>query len=237
MRFLTINGSARGTKGVTQRMLDAFCGGLIDGGAEVESVQVKGLKIAPCLACLHCMHKTPGRCIQRDDMDGVYEQLKAADALVLGAPVYIDGMSAQLKAVLDRCTCAIRPDIEVDDLGRVRHPMAWYLPTDFYLISTCGFPEPRNFEPLIATFRANARNFDCRAVAEMCVPGSIGLQIEPKLLEPHLTLLRRAGREAAASGGINPALLADINRPPLSVDQYRALARQYAAIARKKQEA
>ena len=235
MQVLAINGSARGKKGVTQRMLDAFCGGLINGGAEVDMLQVKGLDIAPCRACLHCMHKTPGVCIQRDGMDAIYGQLKAADALVLGAPVYIDNMSAQLKTLLDRCTCAIRPDIEVDGLGRVRHPMTWYMPRDFYLVSTCGFPEPLNFEPLIATFRANARNFDCQAKAEMCIPGSIGLQIDPALLEPHLKLLRQAG-EQAAMGDIHPALLAAINRPPLSVDQYRELARKYAEIARKKRE-
>ena len=148
MQVLAINGSARGKKGVTQRMLDAFCGGLINGGAEVDMLQVKGLDIAPCRACLHCMHKTPGVCIQRDGMDAIYGQLKAADALVLGAPVYIDNMSAQLKTLLDRCTCAIRPDIEVDGLGRVRHPMTWYMPRDFYLVSTCGFSRAAEFRAL-----------------------------------------------------------------------------------------
>ena len=69
----------------------------------------------------------------------------------------------------------------------------------------------------------------------MCIPGSIGLQIDPALLEPHLKLLRQAG-EQAAMGDIHPALLAAINRPPLSVDQYRELARKYAEIARKKRE-
>ena len=48
----------------------------------------------------------------------------------------------------------------------------------------------------------------------MCIPGSIGLQIDPALLEPHLKLLRQAG-EQAAMGDIHPALLA-AHQPPTS---------------------
>jgi len=128
-------------------------------------------------------------------MAQVYDEgLKQADLLVLASPVYTDGMSAQLKAVIDRSICAMQPFLKPDGEGRLRHPLWWPLPWSFLLVATCGFPEPKTFAPLVAAFRAQAANFGTRALAEVCVPGSI---VRPQALEGHLDLLHRAGRELA----------------------------------------
>ena len=83
MRVLALNGSARGTKGITHRLLAALGRGLAQGGARLETISVSDLEIAPCLACLVCMHKTPGVCAQKDGMDEIYPLLRRADVLVL----------------------------------------------------------------------------------------------------------------------------------------------------------
>jgi putative NADPH-quinone reductase len=233
MQVLLLNGSARGDKGVTGRLSRALTAGLEEGGAMVEALLVKELEVAPCRACLGCMHKHPGRCVQRDDMDRVVPLLKAADLLVLAAPVYTDSMSAQLKAVMDRCICSMQPFLFADKTGRTRHPMAWDMPGKMALLSTCGFPEPETFEPLVATVRAQAANFGGECVAELCVPGAIALQMDPGALEPHLELITQAGRELAAQGRVNPVTLAAVNRPPLSVDRYCQLAARYEAWCQK----
>jgi hypothetical protein len=238
MRVLAINGSARGDKGVSQRLLAALGEGLEAGGAQLEIIQAGKLKVSPCVACLSCMLKTPGVCAQTgkdgDGMAQVYEGLKRAGLLVLASPVYTDGHSAQLKAVIDRCICAMQPFLAADAAGRLRHPLWWPLPRDFLLLSTCGFPEPETFAPLIATFRAQAANFGARALAEICLPGSLALQMRPQALEGHLALLRQAGEELARAGEIPAPLLVRLNQPPLGRDEYLEICRDYEEVCRQR---
>ena len=235
MRALIINGSARGAKGVTAKLAGALAEGLVRGGASVDSLFVADMDIAPCTACLSCMHLNPGHCAQRDDMDLVVPLLKQADLLVWAAPVYTDTMSAQLKAVMDRTICSMQPFLMSDDAGLTRHPMAWDMPKQVMLVSTCSFPEPATFEPLVATIRSQAENFGGRCVAELCVPGSLAIQVEPSVLKPHLALISQAGEEVAQEGRVRPGTLAAIKRPPLSVDRFRELAGRYEQWCRKKQ--
>lgn len=233
MKAVALNGSARGKKGVTWRLLDSFLKGLSEGGATVKDVQLKEMTISYCKACLTCMHKTPGQCAQRDDMDQIYPLLKESDLLVMGTPVYTDNMSAQMMTVINRCICGMDPFLRVDSANRVRHPYSWPMPSKFFLISTSGFPEMETFQPLIATFRAQAANFGCEPIGEICIPGAIALQMAPHLLEPSLTKIQEAGKILALKGKIEPTLLKEISRPIVSVEQYREISAKYEAWARK----
>ena len=71
-----------------------------EAGAQTELVSVIGKNIAPCDACGSC-GKT-GVCHIQDDMQSIYQELEAADAIILGSPVYFGTVSAQAKAVMDR---------------------------------------------------------------------------------------------------------------------------------------
>ena len=71
-----------------------------EAGAQTELVSVVGQNIAPCDACGSC-GKT-GVCHIQDDMQSIYQQLEAADAIILGSPVYFGSVSAQAKAIMDR---------------------------------------------------------------------------------------------------------------------------------------
>jgi multimeric flavodoxin WrbA len=233
MKVIALNGSARGKKGVTWRLLDSLLKGLSDGGAAVRDFQINEMNISYCRACLTCMHKTPGQCAQRDDMDQLYPYLRESDLLALGTPVYADSMSAQLKTVMDRSICGMDPFLRLDAANRVRHPFSWTMPSKFLLVSTSGFPEKETFLPLIMTFRANAANFGCQSIGEICIPGSIALQMTPQLLEPCLDKIRQAGKMLALHGEIEPTLLEDINRPVVTVDQYLEISAKYEAWAKK----
>jgi hypothetical protein len=234
MQVLALNGSARGGKGVTARLLAALAQGLEQGGAQVRVLEVAKLQVAPCRACLKCMLKTPGVCAQDDDMGRIYPALKAADLLVLAAPVYTDNMSAQLKAVIDRCISCMQPFLVRGPDLRVRHPLNWSMPRDMLLLSTSSFPEPETFAPLIATFRAQAANFHSRSVGELCLPGSLALQMQPQRLEAHLELLTSAGQHLAQDGQIPLPLSMRINRPPLSLDEYLEICQDYEAACQKR---
>ncbi|MGB9629284.1 MAG: flavodoxin family protein [Thermodesulfobacteriota bacterium] len=233
MKVIALNGSARGKKGVTWKLLDSLIRGLSEGGATVKDFQLKEMNLSPCRACLTCMHKTPGQCAQRDDMDQIYPFLKESDLLVMATPVYTDNMSAQMKTVMDRCICGMDPFLRLDSANRVRHPYSWSMPSKFLLVSTSGFPEVESFFPLMITFRSQAVNFGSEPIGEICIPGSIALQMEPSLLDPPLQRIQQAGSQLAHNGKIEPSLLEEINKPIVTVEQYLEISKRYEAWARK----
>jgi len=233
MKVIALNGSARGRKGVTWKLLDSLLRGLSEGGASVRDIQLKDMNISYCRACLTCMHKTPGQCAQRDDMDQLYPLLRESDLFIMGTPVYTDNMSAQMKAVMDRSICGMDPFLRLDSTNCVRHPYSWTMPSKFFLVSTSGFPEKETFLPLIMTFRAQAANFGCESIGEICVPGSLALQAAPQLLGPRLDKIQQAGKMLALHERVDTTLLEEINRPLMTREQYLEISAKYEAWARK----
>jgi len=70
-------------------------------GLDTRFFTVRGKRISFCLQCDYCIeHK---ECVSRDDMQELYTMLKSADGIVIATPVYNGGVSAQTKAVMDRC--------------------------------------------------------------------------------------------------------------------------------------
>ncbi len=234
MNALMLNGSPRGAKGVTGKLLQSLANGLVAGGASVTEFRVAQMQIRPCKACLSCMHKHGGACAQKDDMEQVYERLKVSDLLVLGTPVYTDNMTAQIKAVLDRSVCSIQPFLVKDRAGRIRHPRWWHMPAKFLLVATCGFPEKETFDPLIATVKAQAANMSAELIGCVCVPGSIALQVEPSKMAHHLELLSRLGSVIARTGAADPELMDALNTPPVTVAEYLTIAASYETWCRRK---
>jgi len=102
MKIVALMGSPR-KRGNTDLLVEAFSEGARSKGAKVEKVWLNDLKIRGCQACLAC-HKT-GRCKQKDDMTGVYDKLREADAWAIATPVYWWGPTAQIKAAIDRWYC------------------------------------------------------------------------------------------------------------------------------------
>ncbi len=71
-----------------------------EGGAETELVLLADKNIAPCDGCEACNETSV--CRIKDDMQPIYQQLEAADAIILGTPVYFGNVSAQAKTIIDR---------------------------------------------------------------------------------------------------------------------------------------
>ncbi len=94
-----IVGSPR-RNGNTEILVDEALKGAKDAGSDTSKVILDTLDIRPCKGCFAC-DKT-GVCVQKDDMPGLVEQMKASQVWVLGTPIYWWGPSAQFKAFLDR---------------------------------------------------------------------------------------------------------------------------------------
>lgn len=220
MNAVIINGSARGTKGITNRLLTSFATGLQDSNCIIHLHNLNELNIDHCKSCFHCMHNKPGICSINDDMINIYEDLKTSDLLVVGTPLYTDTMSSRMKIFFDRCIAAMQPFIHEDTQGRFRHSFTWRMPKYFILISTSGFPETENFKALELTVKAQAYNFGSEFIASLCIPGSLGLQMEISLLETHLDLIRQAGAEFGSQKTIPQNLVNSINIPVLSKEEF-----------------
>ena len=100
MRILGIMGSPR-IGGNTDLLLDAALSGARSQGAEIEKIVVDRLNISPCREHYSCLKD--GNCLIRDDMDALYPKLLEVDGIVVASPMFFYGITAQLKALIDRC--------------------------------------------------------------------------------------------------------------------------------------
>ncbi len=100
MKILGIMGSPR-IKGNTDLLLDEALKGAQSQQADVEKLVVDKLKISPCREYYGCLRD--GNCVIKDDMDEIYPKLLSVDGIIVASPMFFYGLSAQLKALIDRC--------------------------------------------------------------------------------------------------------------------------------------
>lgn len=108
VEILVLNGSPR-PRGNTAQMVAAFREGAESAGHAVHVVDVCRKQIKGCLACEYCHGKGRGECVQKDDMQEVYDLLKTANMLVIASPIYYHGLTGQVKCVIDRFYSALYP--------------------------------------------------------------------------------------------------------------------------------
>ena len=99
IHVLGVSGSPR--VGATHRLVQAALLGAEEvPGTTTEFVPLAGKEIHGCTGCGECARL--GRCVIDDDMQPLYDRLIAADAIILGTPVYYGSASALLKAFMER---------------------------------------------------------------------------------------------------------------------------------------
>jgi multimeric flavodoxin WrbA len=102
MKVAAFNGSPK-KEGNTYQALRMVCDELENRGIETEIIHVGAKTVAGCTACGSCGRNKNEKCIMNDD--GVNEWIqvmKKADGILLGSPVHYSGISATMKAFLDR---------------------------------------------------------------------------------------------------------------------------------------
>ena len=101
MKIVAILGSPHGVKGATGVLLAEAVRGARQAGAEASVLSLAELDVGPCRACDAC-HKT-GVCPWKDDFNAVKSAMIDADGIIMASPNYIVSVSAQMKALMDRC--------------------------------------------------------------------------------------------------------------------------------------
>ena len=90
-------------------------------------------------------------------MQQIYARLKQADILVVASPVYFYGISAQLKALVDRLHTPMRNDFAIRKLGLI-------------LVGAASLPDL--FDPILLQYRMILRFFNLEDIGTVLVSGA-----------------------------------------------------------------
>ncbi|CDD35642.1 putative uncharacterized protein [Roseburia sp. CAG:309] len=115
--IVVLMGSVR-KGGNTDLLVQAFAEGA-EKNNTVEIIFAADYKVNPCIGCNTCFEREGNRCFQEDDMQEIYEKLKVADVLAIASPVYFYGVSAQLKAIIDRMHTPMRNEFRIKKLALI----------------------------------------------------------------------------------------------------------------------
>jgi len=118
MLLLGLQGSPR-KKGNTNFLLSAFMREAEQLGAQTIVIDVDKKNIVPCREYTVC--EKNGFCPIKDDMKTeIYSLLRQADIVVMASPVFFYNVTAQLKALIDRCQTlwARKYKLRLTDPGR-----------------------------------------------------------------------------------------------------------------------
>lgn len=164
LKVLGIAGSPR-RDGNTDHLLQQVMDGASSQGAKTKTVILSELNISPCRHCDGCI-KT-GKCVIDDDMQWLHTDLRETDSVVLASPIFFMGVTAQTKAMIDRCQAlwvikyvlkirvATNPDRERNGI----------------FISVGGTKLRNLFEPAAATVKSWFTTLDIKYAGELVISG------------------------------------------------------------------
>ena len=109
MNVLGIDGSGRGG-GNTAVLVRGFLDGAREAGCRTEMFPLADWRIGGCTACKAC--KKTQRCVLDDDMRRFYQVAPETDVLFLASPIYLDHITAQLMAFIQRTYCYLGAALE-----------------------------------------------------------------------------------------------------------------------------
>ena len=92
----------------TDNLVNKVLGGAKNKGAETKFYNIQKQNISGCVACMAC--RKDGICSIKDDMNDIIAEIKNADAVVFGSPVYMLQMTGQTKIFVDRLSPLIKGD-------------------------------------------------------------------------------------------------------------------------------
>ena len=142
-------------KGNTARLAQSFAKGVAKNN-NVEIVPVADYNVNPCIGCNSCFVREGYKCFQDDDMVKIYEKLRNADIVVIASPVYFYGISAQLKAIVDRLHTPMRNTFHIKKLG---------------LLLVGAVQLPNLFDPILMQYQMVLDFFELESIGTVLVRG------------------------------------------------------------------
>lgn len=210
-KVLGIFGSPR-RGGNTELLLTEALGGAVREGAAAEEVRLCDLEIHPCRGCQACFRD--GACIVDDDMQALYPSLATAAVVIIASPIYFYGITAQAKAMVDRCQALWARRYVL----RQAPPEGERRPRQGFFIAVSGTRGRRVFEGAGLTVRYFLDACGVEYTGELLFPGVDArgaIRGEPDALPRAFA----AGRRLAAETRIAAGLEEPFADPPLPAAQ------------------
>lgn len=217
MRVFAVNSSPR-PKGQSRTllMLEGLLKGMREEGADVEAVNLREKEVRFCTGCYTCWTRTPGKCVQRDDMtEELLPKFLDADMVILASPLYQYTVTASMKAFIERTLPAFLPYLEQSQ-GAVYHPLREKYPA-VVMLSVAGNPGMEVFHQLSGwanyLFGKNGRQPGVNLAAEIYRTSSQMMIFMAGKLEDILNATEQAGRELVLKGRVKPETMALVQQP------------------------
>jgi len=223
MKVLAFNCSPKMEDGVTDLILNPFIEGMRNAGADVELLYIRKLKINYCTAEAHCWFKHPGKCYQDDDMNMLYPKLREADVWVFATPIYWDGVTAQMKTLIDRSALPLcGPFYELREGHTRTIKREGWKPRKIVLISSCGFWEMDNFDPLVVYMKAFSKNADFEFAGALLRPQGHWMKplMEAGQINDIFEAAKEAGHQLVKDGKMSTETLNTVSRELAPLEQY-----------------
>jgi multimeric flavodoxin WrbA/putative sterol carrier protein len=185
-------------------------------GAEVESVNLREKEVRFCTGCYTCWTKTPGKCVQRDDMTlEIFPKFLNADMVIYASPLYQYTVTASMKAFIERTLPAFLPYLDQSQ-GAFYHPLRGQYPAAV-ILSVAGFPGMEVFHQLSSwanyLFGKNGRQPGVKLAAQIYRTSSQMMTFMTTKLDDILNATEQAGHELVTDMNVRPETLARIQQP------------------------
>jgi multimeric flavodoxin WrbA len=102
LRIVAFHGSPR-VGGNSDILLQEVLKPINEEGHEVKLFRLNLMDIKPCQNCGGC--DETGVCVIKDDMDEIYDAVRASERIILSSPIFFFSLSAQSKIMIDRFQC------------------------------------------------------------------------------------------------------------------------------------
>ena len=146
-------------KGMTAKVMEQVIAGAKDEGAEIISYYLHDDSIHGCLGCRWC--KTHEGCVQKDGFEHLYEQIKEADGIIVGSPIYFMNITSQTKKLIDRLYPIRRADGGSNLPGK-----------KFVSVYTQGNPDKEMFKSIIDTGDRVLKSFQWEMIESILYYGT-----------------------------------------------------------------
>jgi multimeric flavodoxin WrbA len=104
MKIFAVNGSPRKNWN-TATLLHKALEGAASQGAETEFIHLYSLNFKGCQSCFACKTidgKSYGQCVRKDGISLILKEMRDADAIILGSPVYLGAVTGEMRSFLER---------------------------------------------------------------------------------------------------------------------------------------
>ncbi|MBP3762871.1 MAG: flavodoxin family protein [Bacteroidales bacterium] len=121
-KIVILNASPRKDKN-TATLLREAARGAEEAGAEVQYADLIDLTFTGCRSCMACKrtgNQCGGLCAVRDDLRPVLESIVAADALILGSPIYWHNTTGMFRNLIERLLFPIL-SYNADERGAIKN--------------------------------------------------------------------------------------------------------------------